>query len=56
MLCAAIMILWLVAFPGFLVISSVTGIVNVIYCIVPAAPCLLILVSLEAIIIAQCAQ
>ena len=56
MLCAAIMILWLVGIPGFLIISSVTGNVNVIYCILPGAHCLLTLVSLEAIIIAQWAQ
>ena len=56
MLCAAIMILWLVGVPGFLIISSVTGIVNVMSRTVPAAPCLLILVSVEAIIIAQWAQ
>ena len=47
------MILWLVALPGFLIISIVSGIVNVMSHIVPAAPCLHILVSVEAIIIAQ---
>ena len=36
--CAAIMILRLVALPGFLIISSVSGIVNVMSLIVPAAP------------------
>ena len=50
------MILWLVALPGFLVISSVSGIVNVMFYIVTAAPCLHILVSVEAIIIAQWAH
>ena len=53
---AAIVILWLLALPGFLIILSVSGIVNVMYVIVPAAPCLLILASVEAIIIAQWAQ
>ena len=53
---AAIMMLWLVAFPGFLIISGVSGIVNTVSLIVPAVPCLLILGSVEAIIIAQWAQ
>ena len=56
MLCAAIMVLWLVALPGFLIVSSVSGIVNDMSCIVPAAPHLLILGSVEAIIIAEWAQ
>jgi hypothetical protein len=50
------MILWLIALPGFLIISSVSGIVNVISLIVPAAPHLLIVGSVEAIILAQWAQ
>ena len=53
---AAIMILWLVALPGFLIISGVSGIVNVISHIVPTAPHLLIVCSVEAIIIAQWAK
>ena len=47
---AAIMILWFVALPGFLIISSVSGIVNVLSFDLPATACLIILVSLEAII------
>ena len=47
--------LWLVAFPGFLIVSRFLGIVNVM-CLVPAAACLLILGSLEAIIIARWAH
>jgi len=50
------MTVWHVAFPGFLIISSVSGIVNVMSLVVPAAACLLILGSLGAIIIAQWAQ
>ena len=53
---AAIMILWLEAIPHFVIISSVSGIVNVMSHIVLAALRLLILVSLEAIIIALWAQ
>jgi hypothetical protein len=49
----AIMILWLVALPGFPFISGVSGIVNVMSLILPAAPRLLVLISVEAIIIAQ---
>jgi hypothetical protein len=56
MLCAAIMIRWLVALPGFLIISSVYRIVNIMFLVVPAAACLLILCSLGAIIIAQWTQ
>ena len=52
----AIMMLWLVAFPGFLIISSVSGIVNVMSVVVPANPCLLFWGCLGAIIIAQWAQ
>jgi len=54
-LCAAIMILWLVALPGFLT-SCVSGITNIMSLVVPATACLLILGSLGAIIIAQWAQ
>jgi len=50
------MTLWLVALPGFLTISSVSVIVNVLCLVVPAAPSLLILGSMDAIIIAQWAQ
>ena len=53
---AAIMTLWLVALPGFLNISHVPGIVNGVFLVITAAPSLLILRSLEAIIIAQWAQ
>ena len=51
---AAIMTLWLVAFPGFLTISSVSVIVMCL--VVPASPSLLILGSMEAIIIADLGQ
>jgi hypothetical protein len=40
----------LVAFPGFLFISSVSGMVNVMSVVVPVSACVLILGSLEAII------
>jgi len=50
------MMLWLVALPGFLIISSVSGIVNVMCLVITAAAYLLILGSLEAIIIAQWAH
>jgi hypothetical protein len=53
LLYAVIMMLWLVVFPGFLIISGVSGIVNVMYRVIPAAPCLLISGSLGAVIIAQ---
>ena len=56
MLYAAIMTLWLVALPVFLIISSVCVIINVMYIVVPTTACLLIFCSLEAIIIAQWAQ
>ena len=36
MLCVAIMILWLVAFPGFLTVSTVLRIVNTESFVVPA--------------------
>jgi len=54
-LCATIVILWLVAFPGFLTISTVLRIVNVVSLVVPATvvPYLRII---GAIIIAQWAQ
>ena len=55
-LCAAIMILWLVALPGFLNISSVSRLVHILSLVVPATVCLLILGSLGDIIIAQLAQ
>ena len=50
-LCAAIMTVLLVAIPGFLIISSVSVIINVMSLVVPATACLLIFCSLEAIII-----
>ena len=50
---AAIMIMWLVAIPGLLTISSVSRIVLIMSLVVPATVCLLILGSLGAIIIAQ---
>jgi len=53
---AAILSLWLVALPGFLNISHVPGNVNVMSVIKTAAPSLLILRSVEAIIIAQWEQ
>jgi hypothetical protein len=37
------MILLFVALPGFLIISSVSGIVNVLFFVLPATACLLIL-------------
>jgi hypothetical protein len=53
---AAIMILWLIAVPGILIMSSVYRIVIIMSLVVPATVCLLILVYLGAIIIAQCTQ
>ena len=53
---AAIMIFWLVALTGFLIMSSVYRIVNIMSLVVPATACLLILCSLGAIIIAQWTQ
>ena len=53
---AAIMTLWLVALVGFLNISCVPGIVNVVSLVITAAPSLLILRSVEDILIAQRAQ
>ena len=49
---AAIMTLWLVALVGFLNISCVPGIVNVMSLVIKATPSLLILRSVEAILIA----
>ena len=53
---ATMMSLWHVALPGFLIISSVSGIVNVMCLVILAAACLFILGSLRDIIIAQWAQ
>jgi hypothetical protein len=50
---AAIITLWIVALPGFLIISSVSGIVDVMCLVIPEAIYLLILGSFGAIIIAQ---
>ena len=50
----AIMTLWLVEFPDFLIFSCLSGIGNVMSVVVPLAACLHILYSLGAIIIAQC--
>ena len=46
----------LVAFPGFLIISSVPGVVNIMSLVAPAAPSLHSLCSMEGITIAQLAQ
>ena len=53
-LCAAIMILRLVALPSFLTISSVCRLVRILSLVVPATVCLLILGYLRVIMIAQC--
>ena len=53
---AAIMTLWLVALVGFLNISYVLGIVNVMSLVITVTPSLLILRSVEAILIAQWTQ
>ena len=50
---AAILTLWLVALPGFLNLSHFAGIVNVMSLVITAAPSLLILYFVEAILIAQ---
>jgi len=50
---ASILTLWLVAFPGFVNISRAPGNVNVMSLVITAAPSLLILCSVEAILIAQ---
>ena len=55
-MCAAIMILWLVALPAFLTISGVSRLVNIMSLVVPATVCLVVLGYLGAIIIAQWAQ
>jgi len=47
------MSLWLVALPGFLIMSSMSAIVNDICLEVPATSCLHILDSLRAILIVQ---
>jgi len=41
------MIVWVVAFPGFLIIYCVSGIVNVVSVVVRAAACLLFWVLWE---------
>jgi len=53
---AAVMTLWLVAFLGFLIISGVSEIVNMMCTFIHAAASLLILDFLGAIIIGQWAQ
>jgi len=50
---AAILSLWLVALPDLINISHVPGNVNVLSVVITAAPSLLILHSVEAILIAQ---
>jgi len=52
----AILTLWLLALPGFLNLSHFPGIVHVMSLVITAAPSLLILCSVEAILIAQWAQ
>jgi hypothetical protein len=44
-----LMILWLVAFAGFLIIYGVLGIGNVMCLVVPAAACLLFWILWEAL-------
>ena len=53
---AAIMTLWLVAFPCFLNISHAPGFVNVMSLVMTAAPSLFILRSVEAILKDRWAQ
>jgi len=53
---AALLTLWLVALPGFLNFSHIPGNVNVMSLVITAAPSLLILHSVEAILLAQWAQ
>ena len=53
---AAIMTLWLVAFPGFLNISHSPGIVNVMSLVMTAAPRLFIFRFVEAILKDQWTQ
>jgi len=50
---AAVLSLWLLALPGLINISHVLGNVNVMPIVITAAPSLLILHSVEAILIAQ---
>jgi len=50
------MTLWYVAFPGFLIISSVSGNVNVMCLVIPAAASLFNLGSFGAVIIVKWAQ
>jgi len=50
------MILWLVAFPGFLIISGDYIIVNIMSLVVPETVCLPFLGSLGAVIIARWTQ
>jgi len=47
------MLLWLVALPGFLIISGVSGIVNVTCNVMPTTAFSHILDSLRSILIAQ---
>jgi len=49
---AAIVTLWLLALPGFLNFSHFPGNVNVMPLVITAAPSLLILRSVEAILLA----
>jgi len=50
---AAIKTLWLVAFPDFLIISSISVIINVMSLVVPATAFYLFFCSLSAITITQ---
>jgi hypothetical protein len=50
---APIMTLWLVALPGFLIISSISGVVNVMSIVVLVAACFLVLGCLGVVIIAH---
>jgi hypothetical protein len=50
------MILWLVALPGFLIMSIVYRIVIIMSLVMPSNDCVLILGSLGAVIIAQWTQ
>jgi len=50
---SAVLSLWLLALPGLINISYVLGNVNVMPIVITAAPSLLILHSVEAILIAQ---
>jgi len=44
------MIVWVVAFPGFLIIYCVSGIIKVVSVVVPAAACLLFWVLLDPLL------